>query len=249
MRPTTIREVLDALDRIIATAIANGDPVGLFAYIYRRTTDQVQRAIARRAFEDGPRMERFDVAFANLYLDAYENWQRGTPIARCWGLAFESTRSPLAIIQHILLGMNAHINYDLAIAASQLMKDKPLLPLKHDFEKVNEILAEIVDELQDRMSRVSPLFFLADWLGNDKDEAIIKFSMSNARAFSWELACELWRLNGSAYEQRLEQADQWVHQLGSWVARPPAWALRNGLRLTQTFERRNVGDVIEALRR
>jgi hypothetical protein len=249
MRPTTIREVLDALDRIIATAIANGDPVGLFAYIYRRTTDQVQRAIARRAFEDGPRMEQFDVAFANLYMDAYENWQHGAPVARCWGLAFESTRSQAAIIQHILLGMNAHINYDLAIAASTLMKNKPLLPLKNDFEKVNEILAEIVDELQDRLSRVSPLFFLADWLGNDKDEAIINFSMGNARAFSWELACELWRLNGSAYEQRLEQADQWVYQLGNLVARPPGWALRNGLMLMKAFERRNVGDILEALRR
>ncbi len=249
MRPSTIREVLNALDRIIDTAIANGDPVGLFAYVYRRTTDQVQRAIARRAFEDGPRMEHFDVAFANLYLDAYANWQRNEPIPRCWNLAFEGTRFSISIIQHILLGMNAHINYDLAIAASTLMKNKPLLPLKNDFEKVNEILAEIVDELQDRLSRVSPLFFLADWLGNDKDEAIINFSMGNARAFSWELACELWRLKGSAYEQRLEQADQRVYQLGSWIARPPGWALRNGLRLMQTFERRNVGDILEALRR
>lgn len=249
MRPTTIGEVLNALDRILDTAIANGDPVGLFAYVYRRTTDQVQRAIAQKAFEDGQRMEHFDVAFANLYLDAYEDWQRGVLVARCWDIAFESTRSPTAIIQQILLGMNAHINYDLAIAASTLMKGKPLLPLKNDFEKINAILAGIVDELQDRLSRVSPLFFLADWLGNDKDEALINFSMAKARAFSWELACELWRLEGTAYEQRLERADRSVHQIGEWVARPPGWALRNGLRVVQMFESRNVGNIIEALRR
>ncbi|MEQ8707148.1 MAG: DUF5995 family protein [Phaeodactylibacter sp.] len=249
MRPTTITEVLNALDRIINTSIANNDPAGLFAFIYRRTTDQVQRAIAHKSFEDGLRMERFDVAFANLYLDAYENWRQGAPTAQCWATAFEGTHAPLAIIQHILLGMNAHINYDLAIAASSLMKGQPLLPLKSDFTKVNDILASLVNELQDRLSRVSPLFFLLDWLGKDQDESVINFSMSKARAFSWELSCELWRLEGAAYDARLQQADQVVHQLGAWVAQPPGWVLRNGLRLVQTFESPNVGDIIEALRR
>lgn len=249
MRPTTISQTLDALDRIIDTAIANSDPIGLFAYVYRRTTDEVRRAIVRKDFEDSVRMEHFDVGFANLYLDAYEQWQRGEPVAQCWAIAFEGTRSNMTIIQHILLGMNAHINYDLAIAASTLMKGQPLLPLKRDFEKINSILASLVNELQDRLSRVSPLFFVVDWLGRDKDEAIINFSMSNARAFSWELACELWRLKGEAYELRLQQADQVVNDLGAWVARPPGWALRNGVRVVQTFESKNIGDIIEALHR
>lgn len=248
MRPKTIRAVLDALDQIIDTAITNGNPAGLFAYVYRRTTDQVQHAIAQNAFDDGARMERFDVAFANLYLDAYNNWQQGLPIPKCWAAAFEGARTPLIILQHILLGMNAHINYDLAIAASTIMRGKPLLPLKKDFEKVNTILASLVDELQDRLSRVSPLFFLVDWLGSDRDEMAINFSMAKARTFSWELACELWRLEGVAYNQRLQRADDFIHELGGWVAHPPGWALRNGLRLVQSFESRDVGNIIKVLR-
>ena len=248
MRPETIREVLDALDRIIDTSIANGDPKGIFAYVYRRTTDQIQRAIARKAFEDNIRMEQFDVFFANLYLDAYDNWTQGLPTSKCWAITFEGANTNQAIIQHILLGMNAHINYDLAITARTIMQGKPMLPLKNDFEKVNEILASIVNELQDRLSRVSPLFFLLDWIGRDKDESLINFSMAKARSFSWELACELWELEGEAYQQRLIQADQSIHQLGTWILTPPGWALRTGLKVIKAFEPKNVGNIIEVLR-
>ncbi len=249
MHPKTIEEVLKALDRIIDTAIARQDPAGLFAYIYRRTTDQVRRAIAMRQFEDGPRMEAFDVAFANLYLEAYDNWQAGQATPLVWSTAFQEARRRHTIIQHILLGMNAHINYDLAIAASSLMKGEAIIALKRDFEKVNEILASIVDELQDRLGRVSPLMFLLDWIGQDRDESLINFSMAKARAFSWQLAYELWALDGQDYEERLATADHETAWIAQRIAAPSGWLLRGSLGLVQSLEPRDIGNILEALRR
>ncbi|SEQ79581.1 hypothetical protein SAMN05444359_1166 [Neolewinella agarilytica] len=72
---TTINEVLSRLDEIIDTALAKNDPNGYFAYIYRRTTRAVKEAIEAGRFADNARMEVFDVAFANLYLEAYEQHQ------------------------------------------------------------------------------------------------------------------------------------------------------------------------------
>lgn len=111
------------------------------------------------------------------------------------------------------------------------MKDKFLFFLKYDFEKVNEILVEIVDELQDRLGWVLFFFFLVDWLGNDKDEVIINFSMGNVWVFFWELACEFWCLKGLVYEQWIEQVDYWVYQFGGFVVCLLGWVLRNGFRL------------------
>ncbi|WP_055443520.1 DUF5995 family protein [Lacinutrix himadriensis] len=79
-RPTTIPEVLDQLDIIIEQSIANNDRIGLFAFIYRRTTAEILKEIQLQNFEDNTRLEKLDVAFANLYLDAYNNYIHNKPL-------------------------------------------------------------------------------------------------------------------------------------------------------------------------
>lgn len=248
MRPQSIPEVLNALDLIIARAIAEEDAGGLFAYLYRRTTAEIARGIARGDFEDGPRMEAFDVVFANLYLDAHAQWKSGRAVPGCWALAFEQAAKPLALAQHLLLGMNAHINYDLALAGSTFMKGKPLYALKTDFDRVNLILASLVNEIQERLNRVSPLLFLLDWLANDKDEALLGFSMAKARSFSWQLAVELWPLQGAALEQRLQQADRTVVNIGQSIASPKGFLFRKALWLVRSFENQPMGEAIAQIK-
>ena len=73
--------------------------------------------INNKDFEDGVRMERLDVTFANRYLDAFYSWIAGKQITNSWKIAFDSVaQSKSLVIQHLLLGMNAHINLDLGIA-------------------------------------------------------------------------------------------------------------------------------------
>jgi hypothetical protein len=57
-------------------------------------------------FEDPDWVQRWDVAFAQLYLDA------GDAASRPWRLAF-SAPAELPPLRHVLLGINAHLNYDL----------------------------------------------------------------------------------------------------------------------------------------
>ena len=88
---TTITEVLARLDEIIAATRANNNPAGYFTYVYRHTTAAVKEAIDAGRFEDNARMETFDVAFANLYLDAWEQRQCGEPCtSTAWELSFET---------------------------------------------------------------------------------------------------------------------------------------------------------------
>ena len=59
-------------------------------------------------------VERWDVAFADLYLRAHDAFVIGesSAVPRPWRLAFTAP-DDLPALRHVLLGINAHVNYDL----------------------------------------------------------------------------------------------------------------------------------------
>ena len=77
MSANTIDEVIARLDDIIQSARAERSRLGFFATLYRNVTLKVKQGIGSGFFEDGPRMERLDVGFANRYLSALENFRSG----------------------------------------------------------------------------------------------------------------------------------------------------------------------------
>ena len=128
-RATTIQNVLKELDVIINESIATNSRLGLFAYIYRRTTSEIASEIALGHFEDNQGLETLDVAFANLYLDAYKAYKNNQHVSAVWTFAFDNADESLTILQHIMLGMNAHINLDLAVATATTMSGQEILDI------------------------------------------------------------------------------------------------------------------------
>ena len=246
--PTTLNEVLDELNAIVEQSMAQNDCAGLFAYVYYRTTLQIKTAIEAGDFEDAKRMEEFDVVFTNLYLKAYYDYKSNQPISQAWQIAFDADSKNLSVLQHVLLGMNAHINLDLGISASQVMQGKNILDLESDFEKVNGILASIVQELQSRLARVSPLLFLLDWVGGHKDEKIINFSMVKARQYAWHLAKDLWRLKDEAHQSKIKSADLFVSKLAQNIIKPPGVLIPILLQLIKWFESQNISKTIRRIK-
>ena len=85
----------DAIEQVMADLQACLDelPPSLehhraFVATYRRTTAAVETATASGTFEDRVWVERWDVAFAGLYLDALRAEIAGTKPPRPWRLAF-----------------------------------------------------------------------------------------------------------------------------------------------------------------
>ncbi len=248
MRATTIRQVLEQLDAIIEESITTNSRMGLFAFIYRRTTAEIASEIALGNFEDNQRLEVLDVAFANLYLDAYNAYKNDQPLSDCWAFAFDQADEPLTILQHILFGMNAHINLDLAVSTALTMSGQNLLDIENDFNKVNDILFQITDELQERLSRVSPLMFILDWLGKTKDEKIIDFSMRKAREQSWNSANLLWSLGDNHDNNAVDEIDQLVLKLSERIKSPKTRTLRFILKIMRKFETKKLGAIISKLK-
>ena len=65
-----IEALLGRMTAMLEPLVAAGDPRRYFLATYQRTTRAVGEAIDEGLFEDGPWVEAWDIAFADLYLDA-----------------------------------------------------------------------------------------------------------------------------------------------------------------------------------
>ncbi|MFP3591612.1 DUF5995 family protein [Chryseobacterium sp. SIMBA_038] len=185
----TIEEVLKKLDEIIIWSKENQSPVGYFACTYRIMTAQVLKGIQQKKFEDNPRMTLLDLAFAQRYLEAWDNYSKGKKCTQSWYIAFEAAKNKnLLILQHIFLGMNAHINLDLGISASSVMPYRKINPLKKDFENINNVIASINQKVQDSLNKICYPVELIDKISNGKDNVVLDFAISKARDTSWTTA-------------------------------------------------------------
>lgn len=246
--PANIDEVLMALDEIIETELLTNSPIALFAYVYRRTTAEIKKGVESKLFKDNERMQAFDVVFANYYIKAYCDYQQHLPISQSWKLAFDAAKEPLCIVQHITLGMNAHINLDLGVAASTMMQGKELSDLKADFMKVNSILFSLTDELQAGLGKVSKMLFLANWLGQRNDELLINFSIAKARDFSWITANRVWSAPNSEQQRTINEIDKAVTLIGNTLRFPKGWMLKSAIRFIRRFEETDMRKVVDQLK-
>jgi len=244
----TIDEVLEELDRIIDSTVAENNFLGIFAYVYRRTTAQIKQAILEKQFEDNERMELMDVAFANLYLTAYQRFSANLDCSASWETAFKAKNEKITIMQHLLLGMNAHINLDLGVAAAKSAPGANLPALKNDFMKVNQILNNLTNEMQERVSRVSRLMFILDWMGKNTDEKIANFSMVKAREQAWNLAGILAKSNEDERKTVINVADHTIAALGGMFINPPGKLLKMALKFVAAYEEKDVKTIIGKLK-
>jgi hypothetical protein len=245
----TIDEVIARLDRIIAVARSRGSRDGYFAALYKRVTIGVRDGIARGEFQDGARMARLDVSFANRYLDAHARREAGLPTTQCWQTAFDAAASwrPI-VLQHLLLGINAHINLDLGIAAARTAPGAELPALRSDFERINTILAELTTSVRRELEQIWPLLRWVDALANPEEDAVIGFSMRVARDCAWSFAERLAPLGLPQQEALIADTDCSVSALGHLIRDPGLW-LRTELLLVRLGERGGVAHIIDVLDR
>jgi hypothetical protein len=248
MAAQSIDDVLAQLDRIIVDARRKRSRLGYFASLYRDVTARVKAAIENGEFEDGPRMERLDVVFAQRYLDALETRDSENGPTRAWSRTFEATERwrPL-ILQHLLLGMNAHINLDLGIAAAEVAEQNEISDLEADFDYINRILGAMVEDVQTRVATVSPWIGVLDRLGGTADEVISNFCLTQARNDAWDFARTLAPLNPGEREVRIRAKDQETAQRTDKILRPGGLKLLPVLCWIRLWEDEHVPSVIDTL--
>lgn len=185
-----------------------------FLSTYLRTTQAVGDAVATGRFVDPEWVERWDVAFAELYLRAHDAFVAGeiAAVPRPWRLAFTAP-DDLPALRHVLLGINAHVNYDLPQAMLSVITttdfdDAALINRRRrDHERIDDVLASRVNEEDDLLGDPRTLL----------DRLLTPFNRLGSKRFLREARQKVWhnlhalnaaRLDGSdAYATRLRELE------------------------------------------
>jgi hypothetical protein len=184
----------------------------VFLRTYQRTTAAVGSAIDEARFEDPEWVERWDVVFAELYLRAHDAYVSGQATApRPWRLAFDSP-DDLPDLRHVLLGINAHVNYDLPQALLEVISDEDfedpvLMERRHrDHERIEGVLSSRV-AAEDDLLGARPLL---DRVLTPLNRVGTKRFLKEARRKVWHNTYELQaaRVAGpAAYDVRLRELE------------------------------------------
>lgn len=247
MSLNSIDEVLIELGLIVDRASEDNSRVGYFAAMYRKVTVAIKEAIDAGIFDDPRRMSQLDVVFAQRYITAVSDFTAGNRTTDAWDVAFRAVGQwrPI-IVQHLLVGMSAHINLDLGIAAATVAPGADIVALEGDFTKINEVLGRLVDGFTEDVAEVSPWVGLLDRMGGRSDSALIKFSIEVARIEAWDLALQLAQLPDTDWEPIIAARDRWTSGFGDVLLRP-GWFFGAGLLAIRLRESNNIQRVINVL--
>jgi hypothetical protein len=238
---------LERLQGVVDETIRRRSRAGYFAAMYRKVTVSIRDAIVEGQFEDNDRIARFDLIFAERYLEAYDQWRQGGQPSAAWQAAFDaSVKWRPIIIQQLLVGMNAHINLDLGIAAATVAPGDELPGLRADFDRINDVLADLVAGFMQDVEAVSPWVGLLDRWGGRTDQAVVKFSIEVARRRAWDLAVRLAATPSEAWQGVVGTRDLQTAGLSKTILTPGP-VLPAGLLLIRIRESNDVERVIRQL--
>ena len=179
------------------------DPARFFLGTYLRTTRAVAAALAAGRFEDPAWVAAWDVDFAGFYLDTLDAHRRApATVAAPWRRAFGADPE-LPPEAHVLLGMNAHINYDLpqsliAVIPPEDFASPALVDRRRrDHERIDDVLAARVGEEDLALQRAGGR---RTWL----DHVLAPVNRQASRLFLRESRRKVWVNTAALHEARLE---------------------------------------------
>ncbi|HUA42520.1 MAG TPA: DUF5995 family protein, partial [Streptosporangiaceae bacterium] len=193
-----IDELIGRMADRLESLRAAGDQRQYFHATYQRTTIAVAQEIKRGGFADPEWVERWDVVFADLYLDALEAALAGREPSWPWAIAFGAP-ADLPALRHVLLGMNAHINYDLpqalvAVITDEQFDDPELLARREaDHRAIDTVLASRVAAEDDELTALSGPSTLLDRLLQPFNRLGTQRFLREAREKVWANAIALSR--------------------------------------------------------
>ena len=222
--------VLTRMSTLVNQWEAARDRRAIFLSCYRLMTRNMLDAIEAGRFQDGVWVSRLLERFADYYfaaLDRFDQEEASAPPV--WKLAFDATRDEnVMTLQHLLLGVNAHINHDLVFSLYDLLEAEWAVASpeqreqRHaDHEMVNRIIGETTDAVQDQVvEQFSPWVEIVDKMLGPVDEWLTSQLLSPWREEVWDNAVHYLEAATSEEREALRQhVEQHAMRLGSDMLR------------------------------
>jgi hypothetical protein len=223
--------VITRMQNIISSWESQTDGRSIFLNCYKLMTSNMLVAVEQKEFSDSEWVNQLLHAFADYYFLALENYDRNpdsTPSV--WRLAHDASTNPdITPLQKLLLGVNAHINYDLVLTLVDLLQPE-WIQLKEERRKiryadhclVNEVIGRTIDSVQDELLEPAmPVLDIIDKLLGPLDEYLISRLITNWRENVWQNATRLIETNDPEEQQRLlSLVEEDTLRIGNFILGP-----------------------------
>ena len=236
----TVEEVVERFRELERALYEQKDRRAVFATAYLTMTLEIARRVGEQTYNDAEWVARYAVAFANLYRAALVAYEAGdmASVPVPWRISFDTAakRSNL-LVQDLLLGVNAHINHDLALSLVEVTIDPEREARREDHFAVNQSIRNATSAVQDRLGQMyAPLFGVLDRMLGRFDEETASFSIEKARLNAWTSAISLAGAGDDAERAAVAQS---ISDRSAVFARLILLPTRNSnvLKLRQVFER------------
>ena len=189
----SVDDVAERLARTESYLRERGDRRAVFLTVYSRMTATVRTAIDDGAFVDPEWTASYLVAFAERYRRALVAFERRAfdSLPRPWLLAFAAAaRGETLVAQDALLGINAHITYDLTYTLGDVGIDPDRGAKLEDHDRINAVLARLVQTAQDALVEAYDAVGVAgvDALFDPLDDRLALLGLKATREFAWRNA-------------------------------------------------------------
>jgi Family of unknown function (DUF5995) len=221
--------VVDRMQELITRWEALADRRATFLTCYMMMTRNMLAAIDRQEFEDPTWVAALLRRFADYYFVALEEYEQDHAKApMVWKIAHDATcdRRVMAV-QELLLGVNAHINYDLVFALVDLLgpewdalSEDRRAARYADHSRVNDVIGRTIDDVQGQvLERDSRFLALIDNLLGPVDELLTSRLIAHWRDTVWHNAVRLLEAREAGERDRLiEEIEQDAIRLGNLIA-------------------------------
>lgn len=227
---TSNSPIIDQMQMLVQKWEAAQDDKALFLKCYMMMTDNMLVGIAHQEFLDPAWVDQLLHHFADYYFIALTAYEKSPDLAPAvWQLAHNAAlNSELSAIQKLLVGVNAHINYDLVLALADLLKsewhehtDQQRSQRYDDYCQVNSIIGRTIDSVQDQvLEPAMPIMDLFDRLLGPLDEILISRLITRWRESVWRNSANLLEpMNNRDQARLIKQVEQEALKLGDFICR------------------------------
>jgi hypothetical protein len=205
--------VVERMQSLVKQWEEAADPRMFFLRCYMLTTLNIIAAVRTGQFMDCDWVNRLMRRFTEYYfvaLEAYEQDPGAAP--RVWRLAHDAAANPNVLpIQKLLLGMSAHINYDLVLSLNDLLaadwaglSDGEREERYEDHCQINQVIRGTIDAVQDQvLDPAMPIMGLVDRLLGRLDESMMARTIATWREVTWRHAVQLFEVADPEERARL----------------------------------------------
>lgn len=194
-------KVVDRMNKLVTAWEKDGDRRASFLGCYALMTKNMLQAIDEGRFIDKIWVHQLLHLFADYYFRALDQYDHGSEdMPPVWRFVHDNTcQCSLHVLQDLLLGINAHINYDLVFTLADMLGPEweSLTPGQRqnryqDHRTVNDVIGETIDVVQDSIIEPrAPWLDIVDRLFGRVDELLLSRLISAWREEVWKEAVRL----------------------------------------------------------